>query len=197
MISAAGTAIDMKTPGPGLTVCLVKDEVWLKVSGRANFTYSVDFKNVVNRLRERGFSNFVLDLSNCVLMDSTFLGVLAGLGLKFGQQQNGKREASIELLNPNNRISELLENLGVSQLFNVRQGPPLSPENGACIEQTGACSDKKALTRTCLEAHETLMNINPANVPKFKDVTRFLAEDLKRLEEEPNGKPKEDSKPEV
>ena len=38
------------------------------------------------------------------------------------------------------------------------------------------------MTRNCLEAHETLMEINPANVNKFKDVTRFLAEDLKRQE---------------
>ena len=26
------------------------------------------------------------------------------------------------------------------------------------------------------------MEVNPANVPKFKDVTRFLEEDVKRLE---------------
>jgi hypothetical protein len=27
------------------------------------------------------------------------------------------------------------------------------------------------------------MEINPDNVPKFKDVARFLAEDLKKMEE--------------
>jgi hypothetical protein len=27
------------------------------------------------------------------------------------------------------------------------------------------------------------MNINPGNVPKFKEIARFLAEDLKKLEE--------------
>jgi len=26
------------------------------------------------------------------------------------------------------------------------------------------------------------MKINPANIPKFKDVARFMAEDLKRIE---------------
>jgi hypothetical protein len=38
------------------------------------------------------------------------------------------------------------------------------------------------LSRNCLEAHQTLMNINPANVPKFKDVAQFLEEDLKKKE---------------
>jgi len=29
------------------------------------------------------------------------------------------------------------------------------------------------LTRTCLEAHELLMTINPENIAKFKDVTKI------------------------
>jgi len=37
------------------------------------------------------------------------------------------------------------------------------------------------LTRACLEAHETLMAINPENVARFKDVAMFLAEDLAKL----------------
>jgi hypothetical protein len=38
------------------------------------------------------------------------------------------------------------------------------------------------LQRTCLEAHERLMAANPENVARFKDVTRFLAEDLRKAE---------------
>jgi hypothetical protein len=37
-------------------------------------------------------------------------------------------------------------------------------------------------TRTCLEAHRHLMELNKENVSKFQDVTTFLAKDLKRLE---------------
>jgi len=37
------------------------------------------------------------------------------------------------------------------------------------------------ITRTSLEAHQTLMTVNPDNVARFKDVTQFLAEDLKTL----------------
>ena len=38
------------------------------------------------------------------------------------------------------------------------------------------------ITRISLEAHQTLMAMNPENVARFKDVTQFLAEDLKSLE---------------
>src|ERR1041384_1331833 len=41
----------------------------IRISGRANFSSSIDFKTLVHELRVRGFSCFVLDLSECVLMD--------------------------------------------------------------------------------------------------------------------------------
>src|SRR5688572_9421098 len=107
----------MKMPPPNLTVCLADNEVWIKMSGRANFTCSVDFRTVVNKLHDRGFKTFVLDLTDCLLMDSTFLGVLAGLGLKFNQAGNGSANGAIHLLNANGRISDLLDNLGVTHLF--------------------------------------------------------------------------------
>jgi len=37
------------------------------------------------------------------------------------------------------------------------------------------------ITRTSLEAHQTLMAMNPENAVRFKDVAQFLAEDLKNI----------------
>jgi len=133
-------------------------------------------------LAQQGQFRFVLDLSECQLMDSTFLGVLAGIGLKLGSVRNGNNLPSIELFNPNARIVELLENLGVSHLFPIIQGEKFAVDTLAPLETTGAKADKTQLSRTCLEAHQTLMNINPGNVPKFKEIARFLAEDLKKLQ---------------
>jgi hypothetical protein len=36
------------------------------------------------------------------------------------------------------------------------------------------------VTHACIEAHQILMDISPANAAKFKDVTQFLAEGLKK-----------------
>jgi hypothetical protein len=71
----------------------------------------------------------------------------------------------------------------VSQLFPIIKGEKFAVDALAPLETTGAKVDKTQLSRTCLEAHQTLMNINPGNVPKFKEIARFLAEDLKKLEE--------------
>jgi anti-anti-sigma factor len=159
----------------------VTDQVALvKISGRASFNCSVEFKTLVYELRARGYRKFILDLTECLIMDSTFLGVLAGFGLKL--DESAEEKPTVTLLNLNQRILDLLENLGVAHLFQLVQGTePLSQK---CREarQTDGARSKLETARVCLEAHEILMSINPANIPKFKDVTRFMAEDLKRLE---------------
>jgi anti-anti-sigma regulatory factor len=156
--------------------------VCVKIAGRASFQCSVDFKTLINTLREQGHQRFVLEVSECQLMDSTFLGVLAGLGLKFSEDRNGHAPASLELLNPSDRVFDLIENLGIDHLFQFHKGAAPAAGGLSQIEQPASAPDRKETTRTCLEAHKLLMEINPANVAKFKDVTKFLEEDLKKLE---------------
>lgn len=169
----------MSTAAAKLSVLVGEEFACIKLAGRANFSSSIDFKTLLNELLERGYPYYVLELSECLLMDSTFLGVLAGFGLKMSRAREG--EPAIELLNPNARISELLENLGVLHLFKVTQGPLVVPEQAEIQACAPSEPTREEVTRACLEAHRTLMAINPANVSRFKDVTQFLAEDLKRL----------------
>jgi len=173
----------MKTPAANLLVWVGDKNACIKIAGRASFNSSLDFKTLVNGLFQKGFSRFVLDLTDCLLMDSTFLGVLAGLGLKFGAARNGNSEPFLELLNPNPRIIDLLDNLGVAHLFKIAKcSDGATTEKMNSVEHVPANTDRKEISRTCLEAHQTLMEINPANIPKFKEVAQFLAEDLKKLD---------------
>ena len=172
----------MTAPAINSSVWVGDKVVWIKLSGRASFNSSVDFKTLINSLWKKGYGCFVLDLTDCLLMDSTFLGVLAGLGLKFSNSRDSGSHATIELLNPNARISDLLENLGVTHLFQTATGPRPVPGNLAALDTPPAHVDRKEISQTCLEAHQTLMKINPDNVATFKDVAQFLAEDLKKME---------------
>jgi anti-sigma B factor antagonist len=155
----------------------------IKIQGRADFTSSIDFKTLLDELIHKQYLCFILDLTDCVLMDSTFLGVLTGFGLQLKDSHvNGVQRQGIELLNPNSRVSDLLENLGVIHLFHVVTGPapeslqPASEQNAPSVKPT-----REQVTRNCLEAHRILMAIDPANVSKFKEVALFLGEDLKKL----------------
>lgn len=149
----------------------------VKVAGRANFATSVDFKNVLTGLTDKGYPYLVVELSECPLMDSTFLGVLAEFGVKMNPAPGDCAKQAIELRNPNPRVVELLENLGVLHLFKTCQAEMPA---GETVEASPCGASREALTKASLEAHQTLMDLNPENVARFKEVTRFLAEDLAR-----------------
>jgi hypothetical protein len=88
---------------------------------------------------------------------------------------------SLRLLNPNNRITDLLDNMGVSDLFQMVQGAQPLAEYTASENQTPAMLQ---VAETSLEAHRTLMSLNPQNVIKLKDVVTYLEEELKSAKDE-------------
>jgi anti-sigma B factor antagonist len=161
-----------------LWVALAEGEALVKVCGRATFVCGADLKRLLTELRERGWQHFTFELSECPLMDSTFLGILAGFGMKL----NAAQVRQPVLLNPNPKVADLLDNLGVAHLFETRQGAAAVPLVGPPAESPALTAGKAETTRAALEAHQTIMALNPANVSKFKDVAHLLAEDLKRLE---------------
>ena len=167
-----------------ILVCVADKSVWIRIAGRANFTSSVNFKTLVVELQQQGCERFAIDLTECVLMDSTFLGVLAGFGRRLNANDGETAGQPVELLNPNSRVAELLANLGVAHIFRIVQGPPYEPASPT-VEALVSKPDAETLARTSLEAHQTLMDIDPENIPRFKDVAQFLAEDLQRLKVKP------------
>jgi anti-anti-sigma factor len=171
----------MSSPAAKLLVLAGNEFVAIKIIGRANLNSSVDFRSLVNELAQKGYRYFILDLSECVLMDSSFLGVLAGLGLKMSGDSAEKCRGTIELSNPNPRILELIENLGVLHLFTVTQGALLVPEGTQSAAIAPCKPDRVELASACKEAHDLLMHLNPENVSRFKDVSQFMAEELKKL----------------
>src|SRR5271170_1839923 len=174
----------MSTSSAKLSVLVGKNFACVKIAGRANFTFSPDFKTFLTELLQKGYGHFIIDLSECVLMDSTFLGVLAQFGLKMNPAST-PGQTGIELLNPNTRVSELLENLGALHLFKVITGALELPDDVKTCTPESIHPTHEQITRTSLEAHQTLMAVNPENVARFKDVTQFLAEDLCNLEKRP------------
>jgi hypothetical protein len=107
--------------------------------------------------------------------------VLAGYGLKLNSKVENSRHG-IELVNASPRVTELLENLGALHLFQVAAGKLAIPSDATTCVPESINPSHEEITRTSLEAHQTLMAINPENVARFKDVAQFLAEDLKSIE---------------
>jgi len=161
-----------------------KEFACVKLEGKANLALSLSFHTLVEGLRRKGCRFFVLELSGCALMDSTFLGGLAQFGLSMAEGQAAGSRPAIQLLNPNERVIELLSNLGILEFFRCCQGIVEPPPDAEVTELTPSEASRLDLCRASLEAHRFLVSMNEGNAAKFKDVTRFLEEDLKRLEGE-------------
>jgi anti-anti-sigma regulatory factor len=175
----------MGTGNCKLLVARANGSALIKVCGRATFICSTDFKTLVYRLRDQHCRRFVLDLTECLIMDSTFLGILARFGLNLSSQ--AELSGTVQILNPNDRIVGLLKNLGVDHLFELISGTQPLPADCTSDVEFPAATDRREATRTSLEAHQALSQISSENATRFKDVIRFLAEDLKRQEEPRTG----------
>jgi len=164
---------------------------FIKVVGRGSFQNSGCLKAFYQQLLKEGVRRFVVDLEACTYLDSTFLGILLGLGLKL--KEAGPNPLHILKASPRNL--ELLKNLGLDRLITIEGTPTPSggnrgATNGASTTLlAGVAEDrleempcpvptKAEAAPTILEAHENLMQFDPRNVPKFKDVVEFLREDL-------------------
>ena len=81
---------------------------------------------------------------------------------------------------------DLIDNLGVSDLFRiVHCDKPEATDYQESIEASpNAC--KLELSKHCLEAHKILMELNPENAAKFKDVAKYFEEEVKKGSGEPS-----------
>lgn len=158
-----------------LSVCVREHTACVRIAGRANFTSSVDFKHLMQQLQQDGCTEIVLDLRECRLMDSTFLGVLAGIGTRCDEARAHGASCLVQLLEPSERVAELLDNLGVLNLFRIiHEAPPFD-----CFKPIEEGHATKAeLNRTCYEAHATLMKTSPENERRFKDAAAFFKKNL-------------------
>ena len=149
---------------------------FVKVVGRGSFQNSGCLKAFYQQLLREGVTRFVVDLGACTYLDSTFLGILLGLGLKLKDAGNGL----LHILNASARNLELLKNLGLDRLINIdAQKVELNGVSEKALEEVNCPVPTRAEAGpTILEAHENLMEFDPRNVPKFKDVVEFLREDL-------------------
>jgi len=151
--------------------------VWVKVEGKGSFLNSGNLKEFAREMLDRGYREFVVDLADCQMMDSTFMGTIATVALRLRELGQGH----LHVIHCSNRCQDLLSGLRLDQIFDIR-------DNGASASEFEAVEwpprirsprdQKREQIETMLEAHEALSEAAPANVLRFKDVLDFLRQDL-------------------
>jgi anti-sigma B factor antagonist len=150
--------------------------VWVRVEGKGNFLNSGNFKEFAREMVDRGYREFVIDLANCVMMDSTFMGTMAGVALRLKELGHGH----LHIVHCGTRSRDLLNGLGLDQIFDIHGNGATAPQCQALSGETAAsrAEQKQEQARTMVEAHEALCEAAPENVPRFKDVLDYLKQDL-------------------
>lgn len=149
-------------------------EVFVRVVGKGTSDCSPRFKSLVLSYLDQGNYQIQVVIGDCPLMDSTFIGVLAGIGSTL--RRHGSR---LRLLNGNARVRRSIENLGVDEFFEfVDVEVPDLEFQGPCGE--GERYGRQAVAQTALEAHEDLCRFQPDNKRAFKDVIEFIRLDLEQ-----------------
>ena len=152
--------------------------VHVKVEGKGSFLNSPALKEFSKEMLARGFRNFVVDLHRCSVMDSTFMGTLAGIALRLREFGNGR----LLVRNANERNSDLLKNLGLNNLFEIEAAVPAGrAENHveASPLESKHSTDRSDQASCMIEAHEALVDADPENLARFKDVLEYLKQDLR------------------
>lgn len=164
----------MPTEEPQFLVNPYDDPVVVKILGKASFLNSAPVKELFDQLVLQEKERFVIDFEKCTGMDSTFLGILAGLGIKL---MNRDPRGSVVLCRLGERNLELIENLGLHRLLIVDKGEAeagLTAEGDMEAVGGGGKLSEVENARLVLQAHENLVEIDASNRTKFQDVIAFL-----------------------
>jgi len=161
-----------------LQAAIIGDKILIRVSGRGSFKVSATLKQFIAEVASKqSISVVALDMTECIGMDSTFMGVLAGLAGRLKQ-----RGQVLELINLSEKNEALLATLGVDHVvahYRNSHGHELPALEIKSLPTASAT--KKDLAETALQAHETLVELSEENRPRFKRVIEYLKADVDRL----------------
>lgn len=169
-----------------LTAAYIDNTAVIRIEGRGSFKISPPMKQFIHQVIDTHSAERILvDMSDCMGMDSTFMGVVAGISCFIKSQP----EVSFKLINLSKKNEKLLVTLGVDRVVDYSLSISKEELNLIGHAHEGLhtlepdFSDKLDAAKTSLAAHSTLVNINPSNFDKFKSVIEFLQDDVTKLDQ--------------
>jgi anti-sigma B factor antagonist len=99
--------------GSEIIITLDEDAAYVRVIGEGTQLNALYLKKSCQNLLHEGVDRFILDFAECTLLDSTFLGTLAGFALK--RREAGREPIRVSKVNA--ELMKLMRNLGLERLF--------------------------------------------------------------------------------
>jgi anti-anti-sigma factor len=162
---------------PVYLVDAYSDPVAVRIEGRASFLNSAGLRDFLSQMLKSGKTRFVMDFLRCTSMDSTFLGVLAGVALEL---RRAPQKGSLVLTRLSSRNLELIHNLGLHRLVTVDSSQGGVNSDACDTPLTSSERGELENAHLVLEAHENLVTADESNRGKFQDVLVFMKNRVER-----------------
>lgn len=153
--------------------------VVVRVVGRGSFLNSMPLQQLATRLQadKNGTPRFIVDLSACPTMDSTFMGALAQITSLQMEAGHGR----LVVCNANDQNVKLLTTLGLVNILDLRR--PLPELDKAASEARFEACERTKHTKLeqivhMLSNHEKLVDLGSGNEVRFNDVVKALRKSL-------------------
>lgn len=136
----------------------------VKPTGRCTMGMCATLRDHVRGVSVGENSDIYFDLSETEYMDSTFTGFLLALA----RRKLGDAPPVLHLVQPSEKALEVLETMGVLSLFDIRPAMPNAPIEWTELPVSGPLADE--VGDLVIDAHEELIDADPANAAKFGPV---------------------------
>lgn len=135
----------------------------LRLVGRVTWKQGPVFQSLVDKARARGMERTYLDLSHCLSLDSTMLGLIH------------QAADAVVICDMKAHVAEQMRELGILDHLQVSAAPaPEATFTVAAGEELGAASHAEMM----LDAHEDLIQLSEDNQRRFSDVVAMLRRNL-------------------
>tara|TARA_R110002072_G_scaffold63662_7_gene158159 strand:+ start:528 stop:1028 length:501 start_codon:yes stop_codon:yes gene_type:complete len=141
-----------------------QDAIYVRVTGLGSMHNASALDAFAEREIEEGAQQFILDLSDCTGVDSTFMGTLLGLSNRVRDLDAG---AGVALINVDDHARKQLSSVGVDAFVTLVPGETPLPRKLKLTElSTEPVSDRERL-KLMVRAHKDLVSADSRNEAKF------------------------------
>ncbi len=163
-------------PADRVLVAVNRSTAHVRIVGRGTLKIGPALRDFFASAEGGGIRRAEIDLSACETLDSTMLGILAGLAMRLRRQGGDMAVSGLSI-----KTLGLFRTLGLDRLIEPMPTPADGPSGLRPLDRD---STARQADETILEAHETLVEAEASNLPKFRDVIEFMRDSVSRRQGE-------------
>lgn len=154
-----------------IEVARCKQCAYVRVSGLGNFNNAGALREWVEGEVHKGARSIVIELADCIGLDSTFMGTMMGfLSCPLAQdgdtQKLSSSEIRVVIVNASDAAMRAMTSLGLQAVMDIKDKAISVPSVKLRLLNTGEYTQQQRV-RLIREAHENLVELDPANEQVF------------------------------